>query len=246
MPPAAGGEPPPPPDSGAQVAPASEPRQPRTVTLSGGRLVALGLGALAIVVIAVVAAIALTSGGDEESSAQGGATTSSTTTQGAVVTGLTGVVPAAVFKNCRSAPIALGAAETADCSPPAGASATYFPDSLQFSLYPDVTTLQSAYEALRSAHGVGQDFGRCSGVEWGGEGSWMHGPDKPGGRQFCYFDGNVAVIVWTHEKLGQATHIDMIGIARSNSGDHSTLFNWYRFWHHRIGKCDTPGCVAQV
>jgi hypothetical protein len=38
----------------------------------------------------------------------------------------------------------------------------------------------------------------------------------------------------------------MIGIVRSNSGDHSRLFNWYRFWHHRIGKCETPNCVAQV
>jgi hypothetical protein len=74
----------------------------------------------------------------------------------------------------------------------------------------------------------------------------MHGPEKPGGKQFCYFDGNAAVIVWTHEKLGQPTHIDMIGMARSENGDHSSLFNWYRFWHHRIGKCDTPNCVAHV
>jgi hypothetical protein len=34
---------------------------------------------------------------------------------------------------------------------------------------------------------------------WGGERAWLHGPDKPGGRVFCYFDGNDAVIVWTHE-----------------------------------------------
>ena len=39
---------------------------------------------------------------------------------------------------------------------------------------------------------------------------------------------------------------DMIGMARSENGDHSGLFNWFRFWHHRIGKCDTPNCVAQV
>jgi hypothetical protein len=35
-------------------------------------------------------------------------------------------------------------------------------------------------------------------------------------------------------------------MARSENGDHSSLFNWYRFWHHRIGKCDTPNCVAHV
>jgi hypothetical protein len=160
---------------------------------------------------------------------------------------LEGVVPAALFKHCTEAAAQPGAAESADCVPPAEAAAgTYYPDTWQFSLYESDVALRKAYEDIRKANGVGTAFGRCSGVEWGGEGQWAHGPDKPGGRQFCYFDGDAAVMVWTHERLGQETHLDLLGIARSNGGDHSSLFNWYRFWHHRIGKCDSPGCIAEA
>jgi hypothetical protein len=49
---------------------------------------------------------------------------------------------------------------------------------------------------------------------------WEHGPGKPGGRVFCYFDGDDAVIVWTHERLGQPTHRDMLAIAREGGSDH--------------------------
>jgi hypothetical protein len=63
---------------------------------------------------------------------------------------------------------------------------------------------------------------------------------------FCYFDGDFAVVVWTHEKLGQASHIDMLGVARAAGSDHSNLYNWFRFWHHRIGKCPAPDCVAKL
>jgi hypothetical protein len=143
--------------------------------------------------------------------------------------------------------VTVGAASTADCKPPAtDTGGAYFPDSWQFATYKDAASMREAYNALRTEHDIGQDFGRCSGIEWGGEGSWAHGPDKPGGRRFCYFEGNVAVMVWTHEKLGQDTHVDMLGIAKSGGSDHSRLFNWYRFWVHRIGKCSAPNCVASV
>ena len=44
------------------------------------------------------------------------------------------------------------------------------------------------------------------------------------------------MIVWTHEKLGQPDHKDVLLVARVAGSDHPGLFNWWRFWHHRIGK----------
>jgi hypothetical protein len=43
-------------------------------------------------------------------------------------------------------------------------------------------------------------------------------------------------MVWTHQKLGQPNHRDMLAIAREGGTDHAGLFSWWRFWHHRIGK----------
>jgi hypothetical protein len=70
----------------------------------------------------------------------------------------------------------------------------------------------------------------------------LHNPSAPGsspktgGSRFCYFAGNDVVIVWTHRKFGQATHTDILGIAREGGSDHPGLYGWWRFWHHRIGK----------
>ncbi len=63
---------------------------------------------------------------------------------------------------------------------------------------------------LRRREEVPRGKGKCNAFSWGGERPWLHGPDKPGGRVFCYFDGNDAVIVWTHERLGQPTHRDIL------------------------------------
>jgi Protein kinase domain len=240
--------PPPAPDSGVPPAPA---RERRTVTLSGARLAAVAAGLVAIVAIAVVAAVLLTGGGgSKEAATTTNGTPTSTGGQGTptagVAPGLAGVVPKPIFKYCTNAPANPGAAQTVSCKPQASTGGTYYPNSWQLSIYPNAAALHKAYDQLRSSNDIGTDFGHCSGIEWGGEGKWAHGPGKPGGRQFCYFDGNVAVIVWTHEKLGQASHIDLLGSARSNGSDHSNLFNWFRFWHHRIGKCAIPDCVARL
>ena len=64
----------------------------------------------------------------------------------------------------------------------------------------------------------------------------MHGPDKPGGRELCYFDGDDAVMVWTHERLGQSSHKDILVIAREGGSDHARLYLWWQPWHHLIGK----------
>jgi hypothetical protein len=58
----------------------------------------------------------------------------------------------------------------------------------------------------------------------------------------CFVDGNDAVIVWTHERLGQPSHGDILAIAQKGGSDTETLLRWFTFWHHRIGK--TPGPVA--
>ena len=51
-------------------------------------------------------------------------------------------------------------------------------------------TLAAAYASeLRRREDVPRDKGKCNAFSWGGERPWLHGPDKPGGRVFCYFDG---------------------------------------------------------
>jgi TIR domain-containing protein len=192
----------------------------------------------------ITAAILLLGGGDNESGAGRTATQQSSR-------GLAAVIPAPLFRNsCRTQPALLsGAVESTVCTPPpssADGRLPLYPTRWEAWSFSTAAQLRSAYDSLRRRNDIGHDFGRCDGASWGGEGAWFHGPRKPGGRRFCYFEGNVAVIVWTHEKLGQGSHIDMIGIAREGGSDHATLFNWWRFWHHRIGKCQQQGCSARI
>ena len=96
-------------------------------------------------------------------------------------------------------------------------------------MYPDGASLAAAYESeLRRREDVPRGKGTCNAFSWGGERPWLHGPDKPGGRVFCYFDGNDAVIVWTHERLGQPTHRDILVTAREGGSDHAGLTRWWR------------------
>jgi hypothetical protein len=147
------------------------------------------------------------------------------------------LVPADIWSDCaeQPAPLEQGAVASALCSPAAGETRRF--DQLEISVFPDGVSTTAAYEALKSQAGVQPDSGRCGATRWTGEGPWDHGtPDNPGGRRFCYFDGNQAVIVWTHDRLGQDTHVDTLGIARASGSAHSDLFRWWDFWHHEIGK----------
>lgn len=147
--------------------------------------------------------------------------------------GLDALVPAALWKDCQVQSVAeQGALQTAVCLPADGT-----PDRWEISQFANAKALAAAYEAeLRRREDVPRDRGKCNAFSWGGERPWLHGPDKPGGRVFCYFDGNDAVIVWTHERLGQPTHKDVLIIAREGGSDHPGLTRWWRPSHHEIGK----------
>ena len=108
--------------------------------------------------------------------------------------GLDAIMPAALWKDCRLQTVANPTAlQTAVCLPAVG-----MPDRWEISSYPDGVALASAYEGGRRKRPETQpDSGKCNAFSWGGERPWLHGPDKPGGRIFCYFDGNDAVAVWS-------------------------------------------------
>ena len=161
--------------------------------------------------------------------------------QGPVVHKLADLVPEPVWETCQVTTPRARALETAACVPPSDAT-SFTPDHLEFSTYASGAAVERAYEAERRLHQVQPNQGKCNGTSWGGEGQWLHNPASPGappqrgGSRFCYFDGTDVVIVWTHRKLGQPTHTDLLGVAREGGNDHPGLFGWWRFWHHRIGK----------
>jgi serine/threonine-protein kinase len=154
---------------------------------------------------------------------------------------LSELVPAPVWKDCKETSPRAGAVETAICTQPADVT-TFTPDRLELSTFASGGAVQSAYEALRRSHHVARNQGRCTGLSWTGEGTWLHNAASPGARpavggsRFCYFDGSDVVIVWTHRKFGQPTHTDLLAIAHEGGSDHPGLYGWWRFWHHRIGK----------
>ncbi len=220
------------------VEPGGEPRRPR-----GRSLLVPALVAAAAAVAAALAVFFLTKGDDGESAQTTSTPTNTTSTTGTTTTTALGdhpleqLVARPLWVGCTEDAPPAGADQAATCLPPTGSS-VFSPDRWEIFTYPNSTLLKKAYEAelKRDRPGKPRNTGRCDGSTWGGEGQWNHGPDKPGGHRFCFFDGNDAVIVWTHEKLGQETHTDMLAIAREGGSDHAGLFGWWRFWHHRLGK----------
>jgi serine/threonine-protein kinase len=178
-----------------------------------------------------------TSGDDSESPGAAGPRTALSGQE----LGLEDLVPSQIWNACASQNTPRpGAVESAVCQPAQSASPGRTPDRLELSLYPDASSVNAAYQAERGDSGVRSE-GRCDGASWGGEGAWYHAvapgaPEKPGGDRFCFFDGDDAVIVWTHRQLAQETHREMLAIAREGSINHSGLFSWWRFWRHNIGK----------
>ena len=150
-----------------------------------------------------------------------------------IATGLASVVPPAAWKDCQLQTVpSPRAEETAACVPPNGT-----PDRWEISRYPNGAALTAAYaNEVGRRSDIQRNTGRCNAFIWGGENVWQHGRGKPGGRVFCYFDGNDAVIVWTHQRLDQPTHLDILVTAREGGSDHAGLTRWWRPWHHEIGK----------
>ena len=195
--------------------------------------------ALAVVLIAAATAAAvvyLTSGN------QGEPGEAATGTEGgdaeAPTSDVAALIPSDLRENCVEQPVPdLGAVETAVCLPSPGEEG-FSPDRWQVSIFADADTMNEAYDAERARHEVEPNQGECTGLSWGGEGAWVHGPGQPGGRNLCYFDGNDAVIVWTHERRGQPTHRDILAIAREGGSDHARLAAWWDVQHHLIGKTE--------
>ena len=154
---------------------------------------------------------------------------------GNVAHGLASVVPPTLWRACNMQTVPDPDADaTAVCLPASGR-----PDRWQISSYPNAAALERAYRTeLRRHPDVHADGGACTATFWGGEGRWFHGPNKPGGRYFCYFEGDDAVIVWTHSRLDQASHRGILASAREGGSDHAGLSDWWTPWHHRIGKAN--------
>jgi hypothetical protein len=148
------------------------------------------------------------------------------------------LIPASLRKTCVKQPVAdIGAMQTAVCVQPA-TETSFSPDRWQVSTYRDGAAATAAYRAEMRRHAIAANRGKCNSLNWGGEGPWAHGPNKPGGRRLCYFDGDDAVIVWTHERLGQANHRDILAVAREGGSDHARLVGWWAYAHHLIGKLE--------
>lgn len=209
---------------------------------NSGRGLSWKLGvAVALIAAATAAAVVyLTAGGNPEGSsaanpppAAGVTPPPASEPAPANLAGLASLVPPAIWKDCQVQAVPNPrAVETAACVPAKG-----IPDRWEISRYPNGVALAAAYRSeLGKRTDIKENGGRCDGLSWGGEGKWFHGPSKPGGRMFCYFDDNDAVIVWTHERGTQPTHRDILAIAREGGSDHPGLFRWWNPWHHQIGK----------
>jgi len=197
----------------------------------------LGAAVVALAALTAAGVVYLTSGDETDAStASPPGNTFPVTTEAEVLAadaGLDAIVPAALWKDCRLQTVANPTAmQTAVCLPASG-----MPDRWEISAYAEGDALVNAYDGeLRKRPETEKNSGKCNAFSWGGERAWLHGPDKPGGRVFCYFDGNDAVAVWTHQRLGQPTHRDILVVAREGGSDHAGLTRWWRPWHHLIGK----------
>jgi predicted Ser/Thr protein kinase len=230
---------------GATVAPAVEtvvhdaPAPEEARKPAGGKRSTWVLAAgLAILAAAVSGGLVYLLSGDDGSSTSGSPPPPpGSPTAVAEPANLQSVVPPPLYRDCATASTPQpGAVATLVCLP-SDTSVRNRPDRWELSSYPSGAAAEQAYDAYVTENAVTRDSGTCSGTSWGGEGDWTHGSGDRGGSRVCYFDdADNAVIVWTHEKLGQPTHADVVGVAEMSGANHASLFSWWRFWVHRIGK----------
>jgi hypothetical protein len=221
-----------------RVRPEEEQNQPWILMFFGGpKRLGWRIGlAVALIAAATAAAVVYLTGGNKGETSSGATRGAGGPTAVAPVAAVKALIPLGLRKTCVKQPVPdIGAVATAVCPPPTTA-AGFSPDRWQVSIYPSGSAVRNAYEAERRRERIPRDQGKCNSFSWGGEGPWAHGPGKPGGRRFCYFDGNDAVIVWTHERRGQSNHRDILAIAREGGSDHARLIGWWAYAHHLIGK----------
>ncbi len=224
-----------------RVAPEEEPSQPWILMVFGyprrlGWRLALAVALIAAATAGIV--VYLTGGNSGEGSSAATETQTGSTAQ-ASRADVIALIPTSLRKTCVKQPVAdIGAVETAVCVAPSSGATGFSPDRWQVSTFQSGAAVRAAYRAEMRRHGITPNSGQCNSLSWGGEGAWAHGPGKPGGRSLCYFDGDDAVIVWTHEKLGQANHKDILASAREGGSDHARLIGWWAHAHHLIGKLE--------
>jgi Adenylate and Guanylate cyclase catalytic domain len=171
----------------------------------------LGLGVALIAALTAFGVVYLTSGntGEGGRAATGGELGGANAARAGVMS----LIPAALAGNCVKQSVAnVGAIETAVCVQSSGQT-NFTPDRWEVSIYPSGSALQAAYEGERGRRDLDAD-------------------------RLCYFDGNDAVILWTHEKLRQPTHRDVLAVAREGGSDHANLTSWWGYAHHLIGKVE--------
>ena len=221
-------------------APGSGDGSGRRRKISGGLLAAIiAIGAAAVSGIAVYLAT-----GSDPNPSNGPEPPVVTDTVVTPDTTIDQLVEPTLFRGCEiDAVPRLGASQSATCERPGDLTAgQFYPNNLDLYVFDDAAALNAAYEEQRQNFGLGRDFGTCSSRSAGpGEEAWTHtsgaAAGDTAGRRFCAPQGTLSVIAWTHEKRGQDTHKDFLGIARLRGGDHARLFSWWDFWHHRnVGK----------
>ena len=227
--------PPPPTEESASPPPAAGGRGRRP------RVIALALAGAAVLAAAVVVPILVLTGGSNESASSTSSTTTTTNTTPqprAPSTLLAVLLPTQIARDCTSTPKpSSGVVEAESCRAAEGAPESE-PDAFDLTFYSSAGGLERAYQAaFKRADTGGNKIAKCSGTA--GERVWIHvTTGKRGGRRFCYLDSSgTFVVVWTHEKLGSADHVDMLGSARQ-AGRAPTIFrSWWNPVNDFIGKC---------
>ena len=93
--------------------------------------------------------------------------------------------------------------------------------------------LLSAYDGLKSSLVPGF----CGDTK--GQKTWIHkSTGKTGGVRVCgSADNGDSMVVWTHEKLGNYDHVDMLGVARASGRGANLYRSWWGAIKDDVGKC---------
>jgi serine/threonine-protein kinase len=253
--PVAAAPPGPPPTPPVAQEPAEAPAPaPRRAPGSGGqnrtRIAAAAAIVLVAIVAAVVAVIALTGGssknatttasnpppttGSTSTTGTNTTTTKTTTTAAAApVPLLAALLPTGIAAQCKTAATPrYDAVETEVCHPPANAP-TSFPTEFSFSFFRSHAALRASYNALKDQLVVGH----CGATV--GQAAWHHlSTGKTGGIRIC---GNAqngdSEIIWTHERLGNFDHVDMLGVASTPDRGANLFRSWWNAVKDDAGKC---------